>query len=194
MVPRTPGQRGSRYDRGAPMSGQGYNAGYEVGTASIEPSTSDFARHHPTEPQGRDIEHRLPVLYKAGPSLPPPPPSLTHQSTPVPHSLAYPRPPDYRSYGTDTSTSNTLRSVYPPPERQREVTWLFWKESQWYPFEHANHAKIEQAFTLGGVYVDIRDKSFPDLKYVRVFPTRFYLSYLGMKYRICSVLQGDSVS
>jgi hypothetical protein len=70
-----------------------------------------------------------------------------------------------------------------------EVTWLFFKDAQWIPFDYENHAKIESNFTMGGVYVDIKDTNFPDLKCVRVFPTRFYLSYLGMKYRVSAVLQ-----
>ncbi|ORY98399.1 hypothetical protein BCR42DRAFT_362822 [Absidia repens] len=72
----------------------------------------------------------------------------------------------------------------------QEVTWLFFRDNQWVPFQNDNHYKIEQAFTFGGIYVDIKDSNFPQLKSIRVFPTRFYLSYLGMKYRLSCVIQG----
>ncbi|KAI8882870.1 hypothetical protein K501DRAFT_250604 [Backusella circina FSU 941] len=81
--------------------------------------------------------------------------------------------------------SNSLITDYP-----REVTWLFFRENKWIPFQSNNHHKIEQAFTLGGIYVDIHDINFPHLKTIRVFPTRMYLSYLGMKYRLSCVIQG----
>ncbi|KAL0073945.1 hypothetical protein J3Q64DRAFT_1779832 [Phycomyces blakesleeanus] len=77
-----------------------------------------------------------------------------------------------------------------PREHGQEVTWLFFRDNTWSPFESENHWKIEQAFTLGGIYVDIKDRHFPQLKTIRVFPTRFYLSYLGMKYRLSCVIQG----
>ncbi|KAI9016387.1 hypothetical protein CLU79DRAFT_763604 [Phycomyces nitens] len=77
-----------------------------------------------------------------------------------------------------------------PRDHGQEVTWLFFRENNWTPFESANHWKIEQAFTLGGIYVDIKDRNFPQLKTIRVFPTRFYLSYLGLKYRLSCVIQG----
>ncbi|OZJ02194.1 hypothetical protein BZG36_04756 [Bifiguratus adelaidae] len=91
-----------------------------------------------------------------------------------------------------TSTSLSTTSSSPEPgtgRRTSEVTWLFFSQGRWQPFQEDNHRKIEQAFTLGGVYVDIKDKNFPALKCVRVFPGRFYLSYLGMKYRIQAVIQ-----
>ncbi|KAG2189341.1 hypothetical protein INT44_004483 [Umbelopsis vinacea] len=72
----------------------------------------------------------------------------------------------------------------------QEITWLFFRDNKWMPFQSENHYKIEQAFTLGGIYVDIKDHNFPQLKSIRVFPTRFYLSYLGMKYRLSCVIQG----
>ncbi|KAI8366632.1 uncharacterized protein BYT42DRAFT_587261 [Radiomyces spectabilis] len=82
------------------------------------------------------------------------------------------------------TTPSELLTDYP-----QEVTWLFFRENRWTPFQSDNHYKIEQVFTLGGIYVDIKDHNFPQLKSIRVFPTRFYLSYLGMKYRLSCIIQ-----
>ncbi|CEJ01614.1 hypothetical protein RMCBS344292_15637 [Rhizopus microsporus] len=54
-----------------------------------------------------------------------------------------------------TSSSESLND-YP-----QEITWLFFRDNQWVPFQSNNHYKIEQAFTLGvlveiGIYVDIK--------------------------------------
>ncbi|KAI7907256.1 uncharacterized protein BX663DRAFT_495338 [Cokeromyces recurvatus] len=76
-------------------------------------------------------------------------------------------------------------------DRSQEITWLFFRDNKWVPFQSNNHHKIEQVFTLGGIYVDINDINFPHLKSIRVFPTRMYLSYLGMKYRLSCVIQGS---
>ncbi|KAI8638276.1 hypothetical protein BD408DRAFT_27079 [Parasitella parasitica] len=32
----------------------------------------------------------------------------------------------------------------------QEITWLFFRDNKWVPFQSNNHYKIEQAFTLGG--------------------------------------------
>ncbi|KAJ8653908.1 hypothetical protein O0I10_010476 [Lichtheimia ornata] len=88
-------------------------------------------------------------------------------------------------------TDQPLSSSEPPlTDFPQEVTWLFFRDNQWIPFQSENHYKIEQAFTMGGIYVDIKDHNFPQLKSIRVFPARFYLSYLGMKYRLSCVIQG----
>jgi hypothetical protein len=44
----------------------------------------------------------------------------------------------------DRSTSESLHD-YP-----QEITWLFFRDNKWIPFQSNNHYKIEQAFTLGG--------------------------------------------
>ncbi|KAI9497906.1 hypothetical protein BDB00DRAFT_756003 [Zychaea mexicana] len=78
-------------------------------------------------------------------------------------------------------------------EYPQEVTWLFFRDNQWVPFQSENHFKIEQAFTMGGNWQYkhlVIDNNFPQLKSIRVFPARFYLSYLGMKYRLSCVIQG----
>lgn len=37
-------------------------------------------------------------------------------------------------------------------EFPQEITWLFFRDNKWVPFQSNNHYKIEQAFTLGGIY------------------------------------------
>lgn len=46
----------------------------------------------------------------------------------------------------DQQPSESL-SDYP-----QEITWLFFRDNKWVPFQSNNHYKIEQAFTLGGLY------------------------------------------
>ncbi|RUS24367.1 hypothetical protein BC938DRAFT_473698 [Jimgerdemannia flammicorona] len=104
-------------------------------------------------------------------------------------SLPQPQPPSPTVSSPTTAASPGGPNKETKPGPSQEITWLFFRDNQWVPFDNDNHFRIEQAFTLGGVYVDIKDRHFPDLKCVRVFPTRFYLSYLGMKYRISCVLQ-----
>ncbi|CAO3695054.1 unnamed protein product [Rhizopus microsporus] len=102
----------------------------------------------------------------------------------TPNSISPTREPKEIMMEGSTSSSESLND-YP-----QEITWLFFRDNQWVPFQSNNHYKIEQAFTLGGIYVDIKDFNFPHLKSIRVFPTRMYLSYLGMKYRLSCVIQG----
>ncbi|KAI9271309.1 hypothetical protein BY458DRAFT_509589 [Sporodiniella umbellata] len=44
----------------------------------------------------------------------------------------------------------------------QEITWLFFKDNQWVPFQYNNHYKIEQAFTLG----DIKGKKTTYVQYI----------------------------
>ncbi|KAI9321914.1 hypothetical protein BX666DRAFT_1844237, partial [Dichotomocladium elegans] len=44
----------------------------------------------------------------------------------------------------DIGSSDPRLTDYP-----REVTWLFFRDNQWIPFQGENHYKIEQAFTMG---------------------------------------------
>jgi hypothetical protein len=44
----------------------------------------------------------------------------------------------------ERGNSETLQD-YP-----QEITWLFFRDNKWIPFQSNNHFKIEQAFTLGG--------------------------------------------
>ncbi|KAI7859016.1 hypothetical protein BDC45DRAFT_565108 [Circinella umbellata] len=123
---------------------------------------------------------------------PPPLPLLTtthnNNNNSLPFSL-FDTPP--RGNDIKMSTESTSSSTEPPmTDYPQEVTWLFFRDNQWVPFQNENHFKIEQAFTMGGIYVDIKDNNFPQLKSIRVFPARFYLSYLGMKYRLSCVIQG----
>ncbi|KAI8340230.1 hypothetical protein BC941DRAFT_419855 [Chlamydoabsidia padenii] len=101
------------------------------------------------------------------------------------HHLQYQSTNDTRDDDKNSNYPSEPMTDYP-----QEVTWLFFRDNQWVPFQNDNHYKIEQAFTFGGIYVDIKDSNFPQLKSIRVFPTRFYLSYLGMKYRLSCVIQG----
>ncbi|CAO3668524.1 unnamed protein product [Rhizopus stolonifer] len=97
---------------------------------------------------------------------------------------------DYMPKETMTESPDNLTSSEFVNDYPQEITWLFFRDNQWVPFQYSNHLKIEQAFTLGGIYVDIKDFNFPHLKSIRVFPTRMYLSYLGMKYRLSCIIQG----
>ncbi|RUS12836.1 hypothetical protein BC937DRAFT_86893 [Endogone sp. FLAS-F59071] len=129
------------------------------------------------------------------PPAPATPMTIVSPDTPFPvqnknqprQSLPQPLPPSPTVSSPTTSPGGPAKETKPGPSQ--EITWLFFRDNQWVPFDNDNHYRIEQAFTLGGVYVDVKDRHFPDLKCVRVFPTRFYLSYLGMKYRISCVLQ-----
>ncbi|KAI8085618.1 hypothetical protein BDF21DRAFT_415603 [Thamnidium elegans] len=44
---------------------------------------------------------------------------------------------------------NSSDSLHDFPQ---EITWLFFRDNKWVPFQSNNHYKIEQAFTLGGIY------------------------------------------
>ncbi|KAL9556921.1 hypothetical protein MBANPS3_001632 [Mucor bainieri] len=127
------------------------------------------------------MDHQYQAIYynhnNANSRLP-----LTPNNSNSPPSVVDPREcPPHLSASKDTnehgSNSDTLHD-YP-----QEITWLFFRDNKWVPFQSNNHYKIEQAFTLG-------DLNFPHLKSIRVFPTRMYLSYLGMKYRLSCVIQG----
>ncbi|CAO3625244.1 unnamed protein product [Cunninghamella blakesleeana] len=120
----------------------------------------------------------------------PPPSSSSNDYQPIfqenhPHHSHHHQHQQHNEHTTTSSSSSQPLTDYP-----QEVTWLFFRDNQWVPFQSDNHHKIEQAFTFGGIYVDIKDSNFPQLKSIRVFPTRFYLSYLGMKYRLSCVIQG----
>lgn len=67
------------------------------------------------------------------------PPSVVDPKECLPHSSAS---KDTNEHG---SNSDTLHD-YP-----QEITWLFFRENKWVPFQSNNHYKIEQAFTLGGM-------------------------------------------
>ncbi|KAI8069756.1 uncharacterized protein B0P05DRAFT_589213 [Gilbertella persicaria] len=59
-----------------------------------------------------------------------------------------------------TSSSCPIQNETDPSESlsdyPQEITWLFFRDNKWIPFQSNNHYKIEQAFTLGGIYVDIK--------------------------------------
>ncbi|KAL7332040.1 hypothetical protein PS15p_204145 [Mucor circinelloides] len=67
------------------------------------------------------------------------PPSVIDSRECLPHSSAS---KDTNEHG---SNSDTLHD-YP-----QEITWLFFRDNKWVPFQSNNHHKIEQAFTLGGI-------------------------------------------
>jgi hypothetical protein len=48
----------------------------------------------------------------------------------------------------EQANSNTSESLNEYPQ---EITWLFFRDNKWVPFQSNNHYKIEQAFTLGGI-------------------------------------------
>ncbi|KAI7892169.1 uncharacterized protein EV154DRAFT_505837 [Mucor mucedo] len=49
----------------------------------------------------------------------------------------------------EQSHSESSESLHEFPQ---EITWLFFRNNKWVPFQSNNHQKIEQAFTLGGIY------------------------------------------
>lgn len=55
----------------------------------------------------------------------------------------------------DTKTTTEPLSSSEPPltDFPQEVTWLFFRDNQWIPFQSDNHYKIEQAFTMGGKFI-----------------------------------------
>ncbi|KAJ8660178.1 hypothetical protein O0I10_004037 [Lichtheimia ornata] len=73
-----------------------------------------------------------------------------------------------------------------PPSFQAQ--WMFFSNSQWIPLDTQSHLKLERTLQLDGVFVDIQDSHFPGVERIRVFPGADYLSYLGIRYRICRVL------
>lgn len=75
---------------------------------------------------------------------------LTPNNSNSPPSVVDPREcPPHSSASKETnehgSNSDTLHD-YP-----QEITWLFFRDNKWVPFQSNNHYKIEQAFTLGGM-------------------------------------------
>lgn len=69
-----------------------------------------------------------------------------------------------------------------------QAQWMFFSNSQWIPLDTSSHLKLERTLQLNGVFVDIQDSHFPGVERIRVFPGADYLSYLGIRYRICRVL------
>lgn len=62
------------------------------------------------------------------------------------------------------STEQPLSSSEPPlTDFPQEVTWLFFRDNQWIPFQSENHYKIEQAFTMGGKSSAALSLSLPHL-------------------------------
>lgn len=55
-------------------------------------------------------------------------------------------PPEKPAEISDRGNSESLHD-YP-----QEITWLFFRDNKWIPFQSNNHYKIEQAFTLGGKF------------------------------------------
>jgi hypothetical protein len=51
---------------------------------------------------------------------------------------------------TNTNESPSSESSSSLSDYPQEITWLFFRDNKWVPFQSKNHYKIEQAFTLGG--------------------------------------------
>lgn len=49
-----------------------------------------------------------------------------------------------------TNSASTLNESQQDTSQSQEITWLFFRDNKWMPFQSENHYKIEQAFTLGG--------------------------------------------
>jgi hypothetical protein len=48
------------------------------------------------------------------------------------------------------ATATTNSDSQQDSAQSQEITWLFFRDNKWMPFQSENHYKIEQAFTLGG--------------------------------------------
>lgn len=51
---------------------------------------------------------------------------------------------------SNNNSNNNTTNEPPLTDFPQEVTWLFFRDNQWTPFQNENHLKIEQAFTMGG--------------------------------------------
>ncbi|KAI9321249.1 hypothetical protein BX666DRAFT_1900126 [Dichotomocladium elegans] len=91
-----------------------------------------------------------------------------------------------------SSLTSALSSLTPSPPTRSYFTWLVFLREKWVPFDDVNQFKLEQTLTLGGTFVDITDSHFKKVKRVRVFPKNYYLSYLGVKYRLSRIMQPDA--
>lgn len=67
----------------------------------------------------------------------------------------------------EQSNLNSSDSLHEFPQ---EITWLFFRDNKWVPFQSNNHYKIEQAFTLGGIYqllqFNVRECVWGEIEYV----------------------------
>jgi hypothetical protein len=91
-----------------------------------------------------------------------------------------------------TGNSNSSSAIRNNAQSSWNITWLVFMNEKWAPFDVTNQVKLEQTLTVGGTFVDISDSHFPGVKRVRVFPRNYYLSYLGVKYRLSRVMQPDA--
>ncbi|EIE83684.1 hypothetical protein RO3G_08389 [Rhizopus delemar RA 99-880] len=81
-------------------------------------------------------------------------PSSYHNNNGLPLTPSSISPTNSREYtskeimadNSDCSPSIESLNDYP-----QEITWLFFRDNQWVPFQSNNHYKIEQAFTLGDI-------------------------------------------
>ncbi|KAI8341805.1 hypothetical protein BC941DRAFT_414510 [Chlamydoabsidia padenii] len=85
----------------------------------------------------------------------------------------------------------TMKRLYPIRSTNFHAQWLYFSQSRWIPLNSQNYAKLESTLQTGGVFMDISDTNFPLVKNVRVFPRSDYLSYMGVRYRICRILLPD---
>ncbi|SAM03844.1 hypothetical protein [Absidia glauca] len=84
-----------------------------------------------------------------------------------------------------------MRRRYPRRSTSFHAQWLYFSNSRWIPLNSQNYAKLESILQTGGVFMDVADTNFPLVKSVRVFPKSDYLSYLGVRFRICRLLLPD---
>jgi hypothetical protein len=49
-----------------------------------------------------------------------------------------------------TASTSAQNDSQQDTSQAQEITWLFFRDNKWMPFQSENHYKIEQAFTLGG--------------------------------------------
>lgn len=104
---------------------------------------------------------------------------------PLHTSKAYLSTRTSRNMGNGGGSSSSSSGSKPP---SFQAQWMFFSNSQWIPLDTQSHLKLERTLQLDGVFVDIQDSHFPGVERIRVFPGADYLSYLGIRYRICRVL------
>lgn len=86
----------------------------------------------------------------------------------------------------------TTRTSLPVPKTFNHIDeghqWLFFRDSQWTPFDAPNQAKLFETLQMNGTFVDLKDSHFPGVAPLRVFPASNYVSYLGTRYKLSHIL------
>ncbi|KAI7880534.1 hypothetical protein K492DRAFT_177880 [Lichtheimia hyalospora FSU 10163] len=161
------------YSRNADTTTAHYYQRYRTHTSSSSSSSSSSS---PCNKKCNDTIS-LPSMQLKNPQK-----SSSACGIPVDTSKTYFAARTSKSMGNGGGSSGSKKS----PSFQAQ--WMFFSNSQWIPLDTQSHLKLERTLQLDGVFVDIQDSHFPGVERIRVFPGADYLSYLGIRYRICRVL------